>query len=199
VGPVTFDQLIRRYGDAAKALPDLARRGGRATTPKIPSIADADRELADGEKLGAWLIAACEPDFPALLAALAPPPPLIWTRGDPSLLSRPCVAIVGARIASAAGQRFARSLAQDLGQAGQVIVSGMARGIDGAAHEGAMATGTVAVRGGGIEALLSPTPTPRDDLVRITGAPAAAVYAALTELALAGRAELLFGGLVARA
>ena len=345
VGPVTFHHLIRRYGDTVRALaalPELARRGGRANPPRVASPADADREIAAGERLGARLIAACEPDFPAQLAALDPPPPLIWTRGDAHLLPRPCVAIVGARIASAAGQRFARALAQDLGQAGQVVVSGLARGIDGAAHQGAMATGTVAVLGGGIDdvyppehadlyrevvergcvvsespvgakaqardfprrnrlisglsaavvvveaelrsgslitarlageqgrevlavpgspldprskgtndlirqgaaicegaedvlralsslrtlreadhepyrpfpgdganlddavdalreriaALLSPTPTPGDELIRITGAPAAAVYAALTELSLAGRAELLPGGLV---
>jgi DNA processing protein len=347
VGPVTFEHLMRRYGhpaEALSALPELARRGGRAHPPRVPTIAEAEAEIAEGERLGARLIAACEPDFPALLAALDPPPPLIWTRGEAGLLARPCVAIVGARIASAAGQRFARTLAQDLGQAGYVIVSGMARGIDGAAHEGALASGTAAVLGGGIddvyppeharlykaivergcvvsesavgaraqardfprrnrlisglslavvvveaelksgslitarlageqgrevlavpgspldprakgandlirqgamlcegaedvlralsslpstreadadpyqpfpldgpaldaavdalpgriEALLSPTPTPRDELVRVTGAPAPAVYAALMELALAGRAELLSGGLVAR-
>jgi DNA processing protein len=345
VGPVTFDHLIRRYGDpesALAALPGLARRGGRAVPPKVPSLAEAERELAEGARLGARLVAACETDFPPLLAALDPPPPLIWILGEPAMLCRPCVAVVGARIASAAGQRFARTLAQDLGQAGHVIVSGLARGIDGAAHEGALATGTAAVLGGGVDDiyppeharlyeriaaqgcvisesavgaraqardfprrnrlisglslaivvveaemrsgslitarlaaeqgrevlavpgspldprakgcndlirqgaalcegaedvlrvlaalpsvredgrepfepfplqgealdaavedlrgriadLLSPTPIPRDDLVRITGAPAPAVYAALTELALAGRAELLAGGLV---
>ena len=159
VGPVTFDHLIRRFGDAGKALaalPELARRGGRAQPPRVPTIAEADREIAAGDRLGARLICACEPDFPALLAALDPPPPLIWARGDAGLLGRPCVAIVGARIASAAGQRFARTLAQDLGQAGLVIVSGLARGIDGAAHEGSMATGTVAVVGGGVDDIYPP-------------------------------------------
>jgi len=346
VGPVTFDQLLRRYGDATRALealPELSRRGGRAAGLRIPTMLDAEQEIAAGEALGARLIAACEPDFPALFVALDPPPPLIWARGDAGLLAKPAIAIVGARIASAAGQRFARALAQDLGQAGHVVVSGMARGIDGAAHEGAMATGTIAVLGGGVDDiyppdhralygrlvaegcvvsesppgakaqardfprrnrlisglslavvvveaelrsgslitarlaaeqgrevlavpgspldprargtndlirqgaalcegaedvlraisglssireperggyggdfdsgagdeiailreriadLLSPTPTPRDDLVRITGAPAAMVYAALTELALANRAELLPGGLAIRA
>jgi DNA processing protein len=159
VGPVTFDQLIRRYGDASKALdalPDLSRRGGRATSLRIPSISEADREIAVGEALGARLIAACEPDFPERLAALDPPPPLIWVRGAVGLLTKPAVAIVGARIASAAGQRFARMLAQDLGQAGYIVVSGMARGIDGAAHEGALATGTVAVLGGGVDDIYPP-------------------------------------------
>ncbi|WP_334161310.1 DNA-processing protein DprA [Phenylobacterium sp.] len=154
VGPVTFDQLIQRYGEAdaaLAALPELARRGGRTGGLKIASVADAEKELADGERLGARLIASCEPDFPQALAALDPPPPLIWTRGRVELLHRPSVAIVGARVASAAGQRFARGLAAELGQAGLVVVSGMARGIDGAAHEAALATGTVAVLGGGVD------------------------------------------------
>ncbi|MET0271752.1 MAG: DNA-processing protein DprA [Phenylobacterium sp.] len=340
VGPVTFDQLLRRFGTAGKALaalPDLAHRGGRAGL-KLAAGADIDKELADGERLGARLICACEPDFPQALAALDPPPPLIWTRGRVELLDRPIVAIVGARVASAGGQRFARGLAAELGQSGHVIASGMARGIDAAAHEGALPTGTVAVLGGGVDniypaehaalyarlmedgcvvsesepgrtavardfprrnriisglsravvvveaelrsgslitarlaaeqgrevlavpgspldprakgtndlirqgaalcegaedvlraleglrsfrepqderflgsfpdpddglrervaALLSPTPVSRDELVRATGAPAPAVFATLVELALAGRAELLPGGLVSQ-
>jgi DNA processing protein len=159
VGPVTFDQLIGRYGEPAlalAALPDLARRGGRLAGLKVASEAEADQELATGAALGARLIAACEPDFPQALAALDPPPPLIWTRGDPRLLDRRTVAIVGARVASAAGQRFARGLAAELGAAGCVVVSGMARGIDGAAHEGALPTGTVAVLGGGIDDVYPP-------------------------------------------
>ena len=159
VGAVTFDQLIGRYGEASlalDALPDLARRGGRAAGIRIATAAQADRELADGAALGARLIAACEPDFPQALAALDPPPPLIWVRGDPTLLDRTTVAIVGARVASAAGQRFARGLAADLGQSGHVIVSGLARGIDAAAHEGSLPTGTVAVLGGGIDDIYPP-------------------------------------------
>jgi DNA processing protein len=159
VGPVTFDQLIRRHGDAREALdtlPDLARRGGRAGGVAVPSIAQAEDELAAGARLGARLIAACEPDFPQALAALDPPPPLIWALGRVELLDRACVAIVGARVASAAGQRFARGLAAELGASDLVIVSGLARGIDGAAHEGAMETGTVAVLGGGIDDVYPP-------------------------------------------
>ena len=158
VGPVTFDQLITRFGEASlalAALPDLARRGGRGGI-RITSVAEADRELAAGEALGARLICACEPDFPRALAALDPPPPLIWVRGDAALLDQSTVALVGARVASAAGQRFARGLAAELGAAGHVIVSGMARGIDAAAHEGAMPTGTVAVLGGGIDDVYPP-------------------------------------------
>jgi len=159
VGAVTFDQLIDRFGDAGDALaalPDLARRGGRAAGVRIPSIAEADREIEAGVRLGARLICSCEPDFPQALAALDPPPPLIWARGDAAILDRQTVAIVGARVASAAGQRFARGLAADLGQSGHVIVSGLARGIDAAAHEGSLPTGTVAVLGGGIDDIYPP-------------------------------------------
>lgn len=159
VGPVTFDQLLQRFGTAGKALaalPDLARRGGRASGLKLPSDAAIDKELAGGAALGARLIASCEAAFPRALAALDPPPPLIWARGRVELLDRSCVAIVGARVASAAGQRFARGLAAELGQSGQVIVSGLARGIDAAAHEGAMPTGTVAVLGGGVDDVYPP-------------------------------------------
>jgi len=157
VGPVTFDQLVRRFGTAGKALaalPNLARRGGRAI--RLASEAAIDKELADGAALGARLVASCEQAFPQALAALDPPPPLIWARGRLELLDCPCVAIVGARVASAAGQRFARGLAADLGQSGHVVVSGLARGIDAAAHEGAMSTGTVAVLGGGVDDIYPP-------------------------------------------
>jgi DNA processing protein len=158
VGPVTFDQLLQRYGEASvalAALPDLARRGGRAGLV-VASEAEAERELAAGAALGARLICSCEPDFPQALAALDPPPPVIWTRGDTRWLDRRTVAIVGARVASAAGQRFARGLAAELGASGHTIVSGMARGIDAAAHEGALPTGTVAVLGGGVDDVYPP-------------------------------------------
>lgn len=154
VGPVTFAQLIARYGEASlalAALPDLARRGGRVSPLGVPPADEVLRELEAGAALGAGLIAACEPDFPAALAAVDPPPPVIWARGDAALLNRSIIAIVGARVASAGGQRFARGLASELGAAGHVVVSGMARGVDGAAHEGSLATGTIAVLGGGID------------------------------------------------
>ncbi len=347
VGPVTFRELLARYGGgvrALEALPDLARRGGRSGPLRVASAADAAREVAAGEALGASLLVLGDAAFPPLLAALDPPPPVLWAWGHPALLLKPAVAVVGARVASAGGQRFARQLGAELGAGGQVVVSGLARGIDGAAHEGALPHGTVAVLGGGVddvyppehadlhrrlaregclvsenvvgrrakaqdfprrnriisglcravvvveaelrsgslitarlaneqgrevfavpgspldprakgpndllrqgahlcegaddvlrlladlpglgepqgdlfaprpvdhaaldretdalrarvEALLSPTPVSRDELVRATGGPAPAVFAALVELALAGRAELLPGGLVAR-
>lgn len=159
VGPVTFDRLISRFGHAARALealPDLARRGGRVVAPRCPGRSEIEAELAAGAKLGARLIAAVEPDFPEALAAIDPPPPLIWARGRTALLARPAVAVVGARIASAAGQRFARGLAREIGLAGLAVVSGMARGVDGAAHEGAMETGTIAVLGGGVDDIYPP-------------------------------------------
>ena len=159
VGPVTFTHLIGRFGAATKALaalPDMARRGGRAAAPSIPSLAEAARELADGVAIGARLILACEPEYPRLLAVLDAPPPLLWVRGNPGLLIRPTVAVVGARAASTAGLRFARSIAHALGEAGYVVVSGMARGIDAAAHEGALAQGTVAVLGGGVDDIYPP-------------------------------------------
>jgi DNA processing protein len=157
VGPVAFAGLLARFGSpgrALDALPDLARHGGRRLTP--PTVDQAAAELDSGAALGAQLLAACEPDFPRRLAAVDPPPPLLWVRGDATLLNRPAVAVVGARIASAAGQRFARTLADDLGREGFVVVSGLARGIDGAAHEGALSTGTVAVLAGGVDDLYPP-------------------------------------------
>ena len=348
VGPVAWRELMQRYGSATRALealPDLARRGGRAAPLRIASAAEADRELEAGQALDAELLTVGERAYPQRLAALDPPPPVLWARGHTSLLPKPSVAVVGARVASAAGQRFARQIASDLGAAGYVVVSGMARGVDGAAHEGGLAHGTVAVLAGGVDdvypsehaklydrilaqgcvvsenavsrratardfprrnriisglslgvvvveaearsgslitarlaaeqgrevlavpgspldprargpndlirqgatlcegvedvvraledlsrlaepqldlfdgppadgaaldaatdrlrerafALLSPTPAPCDELVRALGEPAAAVLAALVELSLAGRAELLAGGLVARA
>ena len=159
IGPVSFRELIIRYGEASlalAALPDLARRSGRAQAPRMPSPGEMEAELERGARLGARLIAACEADFPLGLAHLDPPPPLIWTLGDETLLHRPAVAVVGARVASAAGQRFARGLAADLGRAGFVVVSGMARGIDGAAHEASLPTGAIAVLGGGIDDIYPP-------------------------------------------
>lgn len=152
IGPVAFAQLIGRYGSALSALdalPDLVRKSGAASVP--PPVETVERETAAGEAIGARLLVLGDPDYPEMLVALDPPPPILWTRGRVDLLNQPSVAIVGARIASAGGQRIARGLAQQLGQAGHVVVSGMARGIDAAAHEGALATGTVAVLGGGVD------------------------------------------------
>ena len=136
IGPVAFSQLLGRYGSAVRVLevlPDLVRKSGAASIP--PPVAGIERELADGERIGARLLVLGDPDYPEMLANLDPPPPILWARGRIDLLNMPSVAIVGARIASAGGQRIARGLALQLGQAGHVVVSGMARGIDAAAHE----------------------------------------------------------------
>jgi len=158
IGPVTFRQLLDRFGSAVsavEALPDLIRKGGGAGH-SLPPVEAIEAELAAGERIGARLIVLGDDLYPRNLAAVDPPPPLLWVRGDPALMSQPCIAIVGARIASAGGQRIARGLAQQLGQAGHVVVSGLARGIDGAAHAGALETGTVAVLGGGVDDVYPP-------------------------------------------
>jgi DNA processing protein len=159
VGPVAFHHLISRYGTARQALerlPELARRAGRIGSAAIASDAEIDAELAQGEALGARLIAGCESGFPPGLAAIDPPPPVIWALGDAGLLLRRAVAIVGARVAPANGRRFARGLAAELGAAGLVVVSGLARGVDAAAHEGSLSSGAVAVLGGGVGDIYPP-------------------------------------------
>jgi len=158
VGPVTFAALLARYRSAAAALdalPQLARRGG-AGDLKIPSDADARRELEALDQLNGRMIAFGEVDFPAGLAALDAPLPFIMARGRIELLEREMIAVVGARNASALGRKFAGQLAGDLGRAGLVVVSGLARGIDTAAHEGALVTGTIAVLAGGIDDIYPP-------------------------------------------
>ncbi len=154
VGPVTFHDLVGRYGSARAALgalPELAQRGGRRAPLRIAPIADAERELDAHARLGAQLVACGEPGYPAPLAALEDAPPLVTVRGDLGLLARHCIAIVGARNASVNGRRFAEMLARDLGAAGWCVVSGLARGIDGAAHQGALDSGTIGVVGGGAD------------------------------------------------
>jgi DNA processing protein len=158
IGPVTYRQLIARFGTPAAALaavPDLARRGG-GKAPALRSRADAEREIGQVEKLGAKFLALGQGLYPRLLAELEDAPPLLIARGDLNLLDRQSAAIVGARNASAAACRFARGLAHDLGQHELVVVSGLARGIDSAAHDGALETGTVAVIAGGIDVFYPP-------------------------------------------
>jgi len=158
VGPVAHRHLIQRYGTARRAvdvLPEVMRRAGRSSAG-IYSLEQADAELAEGEGFGATLVCGCDPAFPQSLAALDPPPPLLWALGDPALLQRRSVAVVGARIASAAARRFAREISGELGREGMAITSGLARGVDAAAHEGALATGTVAVLGGGVGDIYPP-------------------------------------------
>jgi DNA processing protein len=158
IGPITYAQLIARFGSAGAALaaiPDLAARGG-GRVPKLAARDTARREMEQVAKLGARYLFLGERDYPALLAEAESAPPVLIVKGDPGLLSRPSIALVGARNASAAGCRFARGLAQKLGEAGAVVVSGLARGIDAAAHDGALETGTVAVVAGGIDIFYPP-------------------------------------------
>ncbi len=154
IGPVTFLALLRRFGGPAAALdalPGLARRGGRRQPIRICSKAAAERELAALAGLGGRLIALREPAYPAPLAAIADPPPLLALRGDAGLLARESIAVVGARNASANGRYLAERLAAALGAAGMAVVSGMALGIDARAHAGAFESGTLAVMGGGVD------------------------------------------------
>ncbi len=155
VGPVTYRRLLRSYGSAAAcldALPALARAGGRQTGPSIPSRDDAERELEQAGRARAALLFIDTPGYPSLLALLADAPPVLAVQGRPDVLDRRSVAMVGSRNASANGQRLAEAMAEDLAAAGLVVVSGLARGIDAAAHEGALRAGaTVACVAGGID------------------------------------------------
>src|SRR6185503_5616325 len=163
IGPITYRQLVARFGDAAVALaavPDLARRGG-GRAPSLFSRADAEREVAAVEKLGGRYIILGQGLYPRLLAEMDDAPPMLIAKGHLGLLERVAVAIVGARNAAAAACRFARGLAHGLGQQGAVIVSGLARGIDAAAHDGAMDSGTIGCAAGGIDVFYPPENEPR--------------------------------------
>ena len=151
VGPRTFRALINRFGGAAAALdalPDLARRGGRPML-KVASRNDAEREMAIAGRLGVRFIAMGEAEYPRPLQAIDTAPPLIAVRGSTEVLARPSIGIVGSRNASAAGLTFTERLSRQLGEAGYVVVSGLARGIDTRAHKATLETGTVAVLAGG--------------------------------------------------
>jgi DNA processing protein len=158
IGPVTFRQLIARFGGAEAALaaiPDLAARGG-GRPPAITPEPMARKEIDRVEALGGRYLALGQGLYPRLLAELSDAPPLLIVKGELGLLERQAVGIVGARNASAAACRFARGLAHDLGREGLVVVSGLARGIDAAAHDGALETGTIGVVAGGIDVFYPP-------------------------------------------
>lgn len=162
VGPRTFRTLIRHYGSAGaalEALPDLARRGGAASPGRVCSTGDAEREIALAGAMGVRLVGLDEPTYPDRLRRIDDAPPLLSVRGAVAILTRPMVAVVGSRNASAAGLKFASQISRDLGDAGFVIASGLARGIDGAAHRASLATGTVAVLAGGQARLYPPEHT----------------------------------------
>lgn len=158
VGPVGYRQLIARFGSAAKALealPDLVRQGGSRRFALAP-VEAVSAELDRVERLGARHMFIDDSEYPALLAEIDNAPPVLTVRGRLELLQRRTVAMVGARNASAAGCRMAQMIAQGLGEAAIVVVSGLARGIDAAAHRGSLAGGTIGVIAGGIDVVYPP-------------------------------------------
>ncbi|HWH17982.1 MAG TPA: DNA-processing protein DprA [Allosphingosinicella sp.] len=158
IGPVTYFQLLARFGSASAALdaiPDLAARGG-GRAPRLAARAAVEREMEQVERLGARYLFLGQGLYPPLLAELESAPPALIVKGHLTLLEKPAVAMVGARNASAAACRFARMLAKDLGAAGTAVVSGLARGIDTAAHDGSIESGTIAVIAGGIDIFYPP-------------------------------------------
>ncbi|WP_201729121.1 DNA-processing protein DprA [Acidocella sp. C78] len=160
VGPQTFRRLRERFAspeEALDALPGLARQGGRRGGLRSPSLAEIRRELDRHAELGASLLFLGDADYPPLLALLPDAPPVIAVKGDIALLRRPVVAVVGARNASANGRRIAADIAGDLAAAGHPVVSGLARGIDAAAHAAALREGgTIAAIPGGLDVIYPP-------------------------------------------
>jgi predicted Rossmann fold nucleotide-binding protein DprA/Smf involved in DNA uptake len=159
VGPRTFRTLINHFGGAhaaLQALPSLARRGGASGAVQICSRDDAEREIAAAKKPGVALVASGEAGYPMRLQMIDDAPPLIAIRGQARVLSLPMVAVVGSRNASGAGLKFTQRIARELGEAGFAVVSGLARGIDAAAHAASLATGTVAVLAGGQDRVYPP-------------------------------------------
>lgn len=154
IGPVTFRDLILFCGSASSAiemLPDLNIRGGSARPIRVMSMDDAERELETIDRAGARLVGMGEPDYPPQLKNCEAPPPLVTIKGNAAVFNKPPVAIVGSRNASVIGARFTERLANDLGEAGFAVISGLARGIDAAAHRASLKTGTVAVLAGGLD------------------------------------------------
>jgi DNA processing protein len=158
IGPLTFRALVNRFGGAAgalDALPGLYRKGGRPSARVCPRE-EAEAAIAAAAACGARFVAIGEAGYPGLLRHIERAPIMLCVKGETALAERPCLAVVGARNASALGMRFTRDLAGEAGRAGATIVSGLARGIDTAAHEAALSTGTVAVLAGGIDVVYPP-------------------------------------------
>jgi DNA processing protein len=171
IGPVTFHQLLLRFGSgqaALAAIPDLAARGG-GRAPRLASRDTAAREAEQVARLGARYLFRGQGLYPPLLAQIEAAPAALIVKGQLALLERPAIAIVGARNASAAACRFARGLAQTLGEAGQALVSGLARGIDSAVHDGSLETGTIAVIAGGIDVVYPPENEARQQAIAERG------------------------------
>ena len=173
VGPRTFRSLIRHFGSARAALerlPDFARRGGASRPQRIPSQADATAELEACARLGVHLIAPGAKGYPPRLTEMDDAPPLLGVRGVIDTMMRPMIAIVGSRNASAAGLKFASVLARDLADAGFVVASGLARGIDQAAHRASIEGGTLAVLAGGHDRIYPPEHTDLLQSLIVSGA-----------------------------
>ena len=173
VGPITFHQLLQHCGSAVaaiKALPDLVRRGGQRREIRISSLADAESELALLERRGIGAVFFGDVEYPAALANIEDAPPILQVLGRAELLAGPAIAIVGARNASLNGRKLAESLANEIGAAGLTIVSGMARGIDAAAHAGSLDSGSVAVLGGGVDIVYPAANQPIYDRLKTEGA-----------------------------
>lgn len=153
---MTFFQLLAKFGNAGEALRALPGLSPRASKLKPISQSELREELEKLSAYNARIVCSCEADFPSLLSQFAPPPPILSVLGNADLVHRRCVAIVGARQASAAGRKLARDIAKDLSDAGFCVVSGLARGIDGEAHAASLEGGTIAVLGGGIDHIYPP-------------------------------------------
>ena len=154
VGPATFRDLINHFGSAEAALsmlPELSARGGATRSIRIATEAEAYRELEAVQRFGARFVGIGEPDYPQALRQIDGAPPLLAVKGDLSILNRPAVGIVGSRNASISGAKFAAMIARDCGRAGYTVVSGLARGIDTAAHRASLNTGTIAAMAGGLD------------------------------------------------
>ncbi|MES1157096.1 MAG: DNA-processing protein DprA [Alphaproteobacteria bacterium] len=169
IGPISFHRLIARWRTASAAL-DALPHLSRTNPPNPPPADRIEKELDRLEAMNARLIAACEPDYPPLLKQLDAPPPMIALRGDASLCAKPTVAIIGAREGSAAALMLAEQIARDLGKVGFIVVSGLARGVDAAAHRGALETGTVAVLAGGLDQPYPPQNLKLHDAIAERGA-----------------------------
>lgn len=154
VGPATFRDLINHFGSAEAALsmlPELSARGGASRTIRIASVEEAEREIDTASRFGAHFLGIGEPDYPPALRQIDGAPPLLAVKGDLQIATRPSVGVVGSRNASISGAKFAAGIARDLGRAGYSVTSGLARGIDTAAHRASIETGTIAVLAGGLD------------------------------------------------
>ncbi len=154
VGPIAFRDLINHFGtaeNALDALPELSRRGGTKHSYRVASIAEAERELEAARRHGAIFVGIGEAAYPSALRQIDGAPPLIAMKGDLSAAARPSLGVVGSRNASVSGAKFAAMIARDAGRAGYVVTSGLARGIDTAAHRASLDTGTIAALAGGLD------------------------------------------------